>query len=878
MQVFKKLCVLFLVLCLLVGVMPIGTLATEETETKVVKQQILLGVDLTMRFFVNIREEHRTNGVMNIRVGDRSVDYAIADMTPNEEGFYVFNMELSAAEMTEDVILTLTNGSVNGPLKLSGTWFVSKEDYVKIQVEEGEAVNMTNAEIAEPEDTDPNFITAIMPALESAEIDVASSMIDMETDHKWAGIASQATMKAAEGITIIGDQKSVVIDSSIGEGYANESGKTYPEFALSCGWGNLDTATQDIIFYIELPATSSSIRLGGVTCNSWSFWAAPSGMEYQYLAMDSYTWVDGTVSTEGNKTLELPQGFQGYVRLKINTANNADSFPDTTLTVQNFTFQCDRFGGENGALKIGGVWFASKEDYIKIRVGEGKTVKMTNAEAPDYANWDYMSAVIPAQESEEIDAASSMVTIGDDPAWAGISSQATMKAAEGITLIGDQKSVVIDSPIGEGYFNESGKTYPLFDVNCGWGSLNTATQDIMFYVELPAVSSGLRINSITCNGWSFWAAPAGMQYQYLAMDSNTWVDGTISTEGNKTLDLPQGFKGYVRLKVNTAENAANFPDTTLTVQSFGFQCDRFGGENGALKLSGVWFVSKEEYMAIQVGEGNPVKMTNAEFPDNSPLDYITGIAPAKEGAEVGAASTMVSIGDDPAWAGISSQATMKAAEGITLIGDQKSVVIDSPIGEGYFNESGKTYPQFDVNCGWGSLNTATQDIMFYVELPAVSSGLRINSITCNDWTFWVAPSGMEYQYLAMDSDTWVDGTISTDGNKTLALPQGFMGYVRLKVNTAENAASFPDTTLTIQSFGFQCDRFGGEPVLQNVYSVRNYSQYILENNYTVETKNLVKQMLNYGAKAQAYFGHKTDELPNLGYEVESAGTIGTESP
>ena len=46
----------------------------------------------------------------------------------------------------------------------------------------------------------------------------------------------------------------------------------------------------------------------------------------------------------------------------------------------------------------------------------------------------------------------------------------------------------------------------------------------------------------------------------------------------------------------------------------------------------------------------------------------------------------------------------------------------------------------------------------------------------------------------------------------------------------------------------------------------------------METKNLVKQMLNYGAKAQAYFGHKTDELPNLGYEVESAGTIGTESP
>lgn len=52
MQVFKRIGVLFLALCLLSGTMPIDTLAAEETETKVVKQQILLGDDLTMRFYV----------------------------------------------------------------------------------------------------------------------------------------------------------------------------------------------------------------------------------------------------------------------------------------------------------------------------------------------------------------------------------------------------------------------------------------------------------------------------------------------------------------------------------------------------------------------------------------------------------------------------------------------------------------------------------------------------------------------------------------------------------------------------------------------------------------------------------------------------------
>lgn len=670
-----------------------------------------------------------------------------------------------------------------------------------------------------------DYLLANMPAQEGAGVGETSTMVTVSEDPAWAGITTQATIKAAEGITLIGDQKSVVIDSPVGEGYLNESGQTYPNFALNCGWGSLNTATQDIMFYIELPGNSSEMRIDYPTCNGWSFWVAPKGMEYQYLSAGSNAWQTGKISTDDNNTITLTQGFKGYVRLRINTADNAAQFPNVTLQIQDIRLRFDLFGGENGAVKLSGVWFVSKEDYIKIQVGDGEAVEMTNAENSENTDRDYITGTMPAQEAAEIGTASSLISIDSDPKWAGITSQATMNAAQGITLIGDQKSVVIDSPIGEGYFNESGNTYPIFALNCGWGSLNTATQDIMFYIELPAISSGLRINGITCNSWSFWAAPSGMQYQYLAVDGTEWESGTITSDGNKTLMLPQGFKGYVRLKVNTAENAASFPDTTLTVQNVTFFCDRFGGENGALKLSGVWFVSKEDYINIRVGEGEVVKMTNGETPvdppdpvdpdpvdpdpDDTDRDYITGIVPSRESAEIGAASTMVVIGEDPAWAGVASQATIKAAEGITIIGDQKSTVIDSPIGEGFLNESGKTYPMFDLNCAWKMLDTTTQDIMFYIELPKVSSGIRLGGITCNGWTFWAAPSGMQYQYLAMDSNKWVDGTVTTEGNKALALPQGFKGYVRLRVNTAENAASFPDTKLTIQGFTFTCDRFGG---------------------------------------------------------------------
>ena len=761
-------------------------------------------------------------------------------------------------------------GGDYGAVKLTGLWFVSKEDYVKIKIGDGEVLEMTD-----PPKPVRDYLIATMPASEGAELGAASWLVSLSEDLAYAGIASQATIVAGEGISLIGDQKAAVINSPIKEGYYHEGGATYPLFSLQCAWKTLDTAMQDVMFYVELPELGSEMRLNSITCNSWSFWVDPAGMDYQYLAKDGSEWVNGKISTDGSKSLDLPEGFQGYVRLKVNTAANAAQFPDAALTVQEMTFLCDRFGGDYGAVKLTGLWFVSKEDYVKIQVGEGEVVEMTveptteptepttepteptteptepttepteptteptepitePTTEPTEPSADYLIGKVPAQEAADLGAASSMVIISEDPAWGGISSQATIKAAEGITIIGDQRSTWIDSPICEGYFSSAGATYPLLEANCGWSELDTASQDLMFHIELPANSSEIRLWAITCNGWTFWVSPNGMEYQYLSINGNKWESGKISTDGNKTLSLPQGFQGYVRLKVNTAENAAQFPDETLQVQNFSFRAELFGGDYGPVKLGGIWFVSKEDYTKIRVENGDILEMTNGEGPGSEPTepettepettepettepettesvrDYLIGKVPAQEAADIGAASSMVIISEDPAWGGISSQATIKAGKGITVIGDQKATVIDSPIQEGYLNSNGPTYPLFQVACGWNELDTATQDLMFYIELPANSSEIRLWAITCNGWTFWVSPNGMEYQYLSMDSNTWEDGVITTDGNKTLFLPKGFQGYVRLKVDTAENAAQFPDTVLQVQDFSFRADVFGGE--------------------------------------------------------------------
>ncbi len=71
---------------------------------------------------------------------------------------------------------------------------------------------------------------------------------------------------------------------------------------------------------------------------------------------------------------------------------------------------------------------------------------------------------------------------------------------------------------------------------------------------------------------------------------------------------------------------------------------------------------------------------------------------------------------------------------------------------------------------------------------------------------------------------------------------------------------------------------GASNILNKTYSVQDYAHYLLENNYTAETKALAKEMLNYGAKAQLYFNHNANDLANAGYEMETSAVIGTEVP
>jgi len=104
------------------------------------------------------------------------------------------------------------------------------------------------------------------------------------------------------------------------------------------------------------------------------------------------------------------------------------------------------------------------------------------------------------------------------------------------------------------------------------------------------------------------------------------------------------------------------------------------------------------------------------------------------------------------------------------------------------------------------------------------------------------------------------------------------------VNGAEVTPTISGETVTVNVAAAQMtDIIGltvknGEQVVHTgEYSVRQYADTILNGNYDAQVKDMVKQMLNYGAAAQTYFNYNAEDLANTGITVDEAA-VPTEVP
>ena len=142
----KKILSWMLVLCMLVGIVPMVALADSGNDSAAVEfkaQQLSLSDDLTMRFYVAVDDEVANSAVMQITVAGNSTDYPIQNMTTGADGCYVFSVDLAAAQMTEDISLVLKSGE-----EILGQKTYSVQDYAHALLE-GDFSNATKQMVKE---------------------------------------------------------------------------------------------------------------------------------------------------------------------------------------------------------------------------------------------------------------------------------------------------------------------------------------------------------------------------------------------------------------------------------------------------------------------------------------------------------------------------------------------------------------------------------------------------------------------------------------------------------------------------------------------------------------------------------------------------------
>ena len=380
------------------------------------------------------------------------------------------------------------------------------------------------------------------------------------------------------------------IASETATGYAYNSSTSIS----SNMWTPIDPNIGAFAMYLELPRyaegdqwTIQNLSFGFSDGTNIQF-MTPVNMKISYLAIDGKEWVDSITSSSGQ--FYLPSGFKGYVKCYLKTAtliNTSTNFfealkanginYETNLRIDTFQFVVNRVGGEYGDLIIGGP-YGLKAD------GDSLEVNFTDWKYTDN-NVSKITTYEPTLTTEKIGATyfdgttyyegaavdSNTAKIWDldwynnygDPAaaltWTAPVEPDTSNAA-----------IRVHSEVPEGQGPEVGPSNLLIHPNA---TIHPEVGTFMMYVELPKqgvpgvdgpslwANYTIKTNAVTVyqnRSSAKYGRLNNMAVSYLERDGKEWVDTTCNGEN---LVLPNGFKGYIKLYLNTAINDTSTGET-----------------------------------------------------------------------------------------------------------------------------------------------------------------------------------------------------------------------------------------------------------------------------------------------------------------------------
>ncbi len=262
-------------------------------------------------------------------------------------------------------------GGEYGNIVIGGQWYGSESDSISMYLDG----NVDNQMLLTKPDYDRIEMTEATPTASVGKID-------------WSGDTSVATVSRGEHIASVGKTQSIIFTADEVEGQNHPAygtnGDKYRVSSLSLTgmyeWINPDY--DEAIIYVEVPnytggyglrITATNWKQPGVTQYDNFIWSSYYAYGvYDYLPMGGTEWQTATADSAGGLNA-LEPGFKGHIKLHYDTmqatnngqyvnkfeydANRGINFdPSKPYAIAEITFMCGSYGGEAGALKVGGVY------------------------------------------------------------------------------------------------------------------------------------------------------------------------------------------------------------------------------------------------------------------------------------------------------------------------------------------------------------------------------------------------------------------------------------------------------------------------------------------------------------------------------------------
>lgn len=593
-----------------------------------------------------------------------------------------------------------------------------------------------------------------------------------------------------------------------------------------------------------------NITQNGTTYSTSTF----AGVSYTYLDVASDAWQSGTFEVSSVKS--ALSGFEGYFTLDLSTLSDFSSWveagfdADADYTVSQLYLHNSVMGGECGDFAVGGYYGVETYSASALSAQMTDTSAVYSLSAAD-------SDAIRADELIDNSTAFNFqnnVWLGTDDAWGGIASQTTITTGDASSPIGDNDSIIISSPIAEGYHNSVGATYQQIVLNTKV-KCNQGSAALMLYLELPRNDekgvSSLRISECTYDGyaWQSFYERADC-YDYLPADGTEWVTGN-DTDGNNQMNFPNGFKGYVKIYLDGGTNASG-SGLNLSLWKMGFRFGAYGEGYGDVVIGGVWDITQNSNstdiivneIVGQDSSSQPIYTASALQPMTDPAIIACREAPMypdHNGISIGASAprgefTGDSLGFE--WRVAKTNEPMRNVNAMELLGMElgSDTAVGSNIGVSSPTAVAVTY---------GKVVAGVNTFMMYIEVPKNVEGsdwsVAIDGfqIYQGNQAYYSGGNNMVYSYIGVTDTSWT--YTMTDANEHMLLPSGFKGYIRFDItamsgysdwltNSARYATLF-DTSADcgINRIDFKFGSLGGEYgsfIVGGLYNITHNSNSI----------------------------------------------------